>query len=274
MKKQIKVLLAVLIVVLLCVFAYSGYQVYDTLHNYHVSNQKNNGLRGQFVLPAVTLAPFGNSASQAVEESPITVDFDELLKLNGDVIGWLYCEDTPIDNVVVRGSDNDYYLRRFLDGSYSASGTLFADWLCARDFSSRNTVIYGHNMNNGTMFASIRKYVDQEYYDEHPVLYLNTPEQDYKLEVFSGYITPSTDNVTYAIGFVDDESFMENIEIIRSRSNFQTDVTVTSEDRIVTLSTCTYEFNSARYVLVAKLVPIGTPSASAAGPSLADAPVG
>lgn len=270
MKRQVKVLIASLLILLICVFAYSGYQIYDTLHNYHVSNEKNDGLSGQVVFPSVTLAPIPGTETQPVEESPITVDFDALLAQSGDVIGWLYSENTPINYVVARGSDNDYYLHRFIDGSYSVSGTLFADWLCSRDFSSRNTVIYGHNMKNGTMLASIHNYNQQQYYDEHPVMYLNTPEQDYKVELFSGFITKATDSYTYTIGFVDDESFLTYIERMRAQSDFVSDVQVSADDSIVTLSTCTYEYNDARYVLMGKLVPIG----SSKNIPIADVPVG
>lgn len=272
MKRQIKVLIAFLFVFLIIVFAYSGFQIYDTLHNYHVSEEKNNGLSGQFVFPAVTLAPIPEQeqTQQTVEESPISVDFDALLAQSQDVVGWLYCPDTPINYVVAQGSDNDYYLHRFIDGSYSVSGTLFVDWLCSGSFASRNTIIYGHNMKDGSMLACIHNYNDQAYYDSHPVMYLNTPEQDYKLELFAGYITEATDAASYTIGYVDDQSFLLNISQMQARSDFRSDVTITSADSIVTLSTCTYEYNNARYVLVGKLVPIG---ASGTVP-VSDAPVG
>ena len=264
MKKQVKVLLGFLCFFFICVFAYSGYRMYDILHGYSAASKQNDGLRNQFVSVG---APQQNAAQDPVQKelelSPISVDFDALLEQNKDVEGWLYSEDTTINYVVVKGKDNDYYLRRFLDGTHSTAGTLFIDYLCYDDFSGKNTIIYGHNMHDGSMFASILSYEKQEYYDEHPVLYLNTPTQDYKIEVFSGFVTDASSDV-YTIGFVNDEYYTEYLAKMRSLSNFRSDVEVTAEDRIITLSTCSYVFNNARYVVMGKLVPLDSPIESTA----------
>lgn len=97
----------------------------------------------------------------------IVVDFEELWKENGDVVGWLYCPDTVINYPVVQGDDNDYYLRRLLDGSNNIAGTLFIDARNKGDFSDWNTVVYGHNMRNDTMFGTLTEYASQEYYCSH-----------------------------------------------------------------------------------------------------------
>lgn len=269
MKKPVKIFFAVLCVVFLCVFAYSGFRLYNIMHEYKVSSDLNDEVRSQYVTSVTSLNQVtgtntgaGGSLPTSTEESPISVDFDSLLAQCPDVIGWIYNEGTPINYPVVQGTNNDFYLHRFLDGSYNVSGTIFLDWICARDFSGRNSILYGHNMNDGSMFASIRKYTDQEYYDEHPVMYLNTPTQNYKLELFSGYVISATDPTTYGIGFVDDQEFMDYIEYLYSHSNFDSDVEVTASDHVVTLSTCTYEFNDARYVVHGKLVPIGGQTAA------------
>ncbi len=105
------------------------------------------------------------------ETTPITVDFEALRKENGDVVGWLYCEDTPINYPIVQSEDNDYYLRRLLDSTWNIAGTIFMDYRNAPDFSDWNTIIYGHNMNNDSMFGTLQDYKKQAYYEEHPVLY-------------------------------------------------------------------------------------------------------
>lgn len=120
------------------------------------------------------------------ETAPITVDFERLQEENKDIIAWLYCPDTEINYPVVQSKDNEYYLRRLLDGTWNIAGTLFMDYRNAADCSDLHTIIYGHNMKNNTMFGSLPKYSKQEYYEEHSVLYLLTPKQNYKVKLIAG----------------------------------------------------------------------------------------
>ena len=108
-----------------------------------------------------------------------TVQFDELLKTNGDVIAWIYGANTHINYPVVQGSDNDYYLRHLLDGTWNDNGSIFMDCANSADFSDQNSLIYGHNMTSGAMFSNLVKYKQQAYYDQHPYLYMLTPQQSY-----------------------------------------------------------------------------------------------
>lgn len=84
------------------------------------------------------------------------------------MLAWLYCPDTVINYPVVQSDDNEYYLRRLMDGSSNTAGTLFADYRCSPDFSDPHTVIYGHNMKNDTMFGILPEYGAQEFYEPHP----------------------------------------------------------------------------------------------------------
>ena len=189
------------------------------------------------------------------EMSPIEVDFDGLLDRNPDVTAWLYCPDTPISYVVVQASDNEFYLQKDIDGNYSSYGTLFVEHLCQKDFSSTNTIIYGHHMNDGKMFASLVNYAKQDYYNQHPVFYLNTPGINYRVELFSGYVTDMNSD-SYQIGFSNVEDNQEWLDSIISQSAFESTVAVKPGDKILTLSTCTYEYDTARFVVHGKMVPI------------------
>lgn len=259
MKKQTRILLTVLCLVFLSVFAFSGYKLYSIMHEYNTAKRMYNGLSGEFVAqtekeqtPAQTQTP---EEEEPREVSPITVDFDALLAQSKDVVGWLYCADTVINYPVVQGEDNDFYLYRFIDGTYNGSGSLFVDFRCTGDFSGELSVIYGHHMQNGTMLASICNYGKQEYYDAHPVLYLNTPTQNYRVEVFSGFIT-AADSSAYTWDFASDAEYAAYLEKMKGFSDFACDVEVGVEDRVIMLSTCTYEYDNARYVLYGKLIPI------------------
>lgn len=189
-----------------------------------------------------------------METALIEVDFEVLWETNEDVVGWIYCEDTPINFPIVQAEDNDYYLRRLIDGTWNSSGTLFADYRNAADFSDSNTIIYGHNMKNKGMFGTLSNYKEQSYYDEHPIMWLLTPDGNYKVELIAGYVTSSTSEI-YSIGNTEEEMFALAEQSIE-KSTFASDFQVSQVDRFVTLSTCSYEYDNARYVLIGRLIPL------------------
>lgn len=183
----------------------------------------------------------------AQEEQPIRIDFDQLLAQYPDTVGWLYCEGTPINYPVMQSDDNDYYLCRLPDGTYNTAGSLFADYRCGEIGETNNYIIYGHNMKNGTMFSSLTKYKSQSYYDEHPMLYLFTPEANYKIELIAGFVSKPTGKVYSS------KLSREDIDEFCALSTFERDVDQVITGAYITLSTCSYEFENARYVVVGRL---------------------
>jgi len=190
------------------------------------------------------------------EYAPITMDFEILWEQSEDVVAWLYCEDTLINYPVAQSYDNEYYVERLLDGSWNAAGTLFLDCKNEADFSEFNHIIYGHNMVNGSMFGNLDEYYHQEYYDEHPVLYLLTPEQYYKVELVAGVVNP-IDSWLYNLDFTDPQRKADLLYTWNQLSTFETETEYTVDDRFVTMSTCTYDYDYARFLLVGKLTPVG-----------------
>ncbi len=182
----------------------------------------------------------------------IQLNFAPLLEQNADTVGWIVCDDSQIDYPVVKGTDNDYYLYHLFSGSGGIVGTIFMDMDNAGDFSDQNTVIYGHHMNDGSMFAGLSKYARQEYYEEHKTMWLYTPTGDYLVELFAGY---NQDDSAIPHNFSDAESWLAYIAQCKARSDFASDVEVGADDAIVTLCTCSYVFHNARYVVLGKLVP-------------------
>ncbi len=262
-------LLLVLVVLFGVIFGYSAYRLYSIMSEYSESRERYNSVADSAmstvapVSAVPTTAPFAVNpgeeitASPVTEKSPIDVNFTTLLEQSPDIIGWIYCADTVINYPMVRGNDNDYYLHRFIDGSYNGGGTLFMDCKCSRDFSSANSIVYGHNMNDGSMFASLKKYRnDPEYYSKHPTFYINTPTQNYRVDVFAGFVCDA-DSDTYTISFASDTGFESWLSRMVAQSDFKTEVSVGAGDHIITLSTCSYEWYDARYVVLGKLVPIG-----------------
>ena len=111
------------------------------------------------------------------------MDFESLLAQGPDVKAWLELPGTVIQYPVAQGEDNSYYLKHLYDGTANKVGCLFIDYENAEDFSDNNTIIYGHNMRDGSMFSALVEYKAQAYYDEHPEMYLVTPEGGYVVEV-------------------------------------------------------------------------------------------
>lgn len=183
-----------------------------------------------------------------------TVDFDALQAINPDIVAWLICEDTRINYPVVQGNGNEYYLKHLFDGTRNSAGCLFVDSGNTPGFVNPNTVIYGHHMKDKSMFASLTEYKTQAFYETHPQMILLTPEGNYTIELFAGFVT-NVNADGWKPKFADNTEFEEWIQKTRSRSAFASDIEVSVSDRLVTLSTCSYEFNNARYVVVGKLIP-------------------
>lgn len=181
------------------------------------------------------------------EEQTFSIDFEHLMAKYPDVVGWLYCEGTPINYPVMQSDDNNYYLRRLPDGTYNIAGSLFADYRCGEIGKTNNYIIYGHNMKNGTMFSSLTKYKSQSYYDEHQVLFLFTPDANYKIELIAGFVSKPTGTVYNA------EQTYEQVLQYCSQSTFHADVIPHKEGTYITLSTCSYEYENARYVVIGTL---------------------
>lgn len=174
------------------------------------------------------------------------VDFAALQQINPEVVGWLYAPDTVISYPVVQGSDNSYYLDHLFDGTRNSAGCLFVDSGC-QGLDGKNSVIYGHHMKNGTLFASLENYQDQDYYDAHPRLFLITPEQTLTIELFSAYVT-GAEGEAWQLTFSSREAYGRWLERIQERSCFASDVIPQDTDRVLTLSTCDYAFQGARFV--------------------------
>ena len=260
-RKTQRLLISILVGLLLVVFLFAGYKLYTIAHEYRVAQRSYNKLSDSCVsdgdpsaLPALPGGDGSENSPDLADPSPISVDFDALLAQNTDVKGWLYSEGTVINYPVMQSLDNDFYLHRLYDKSYNASGSLFIDYLCPGDFSGDIAIIYGHHMNDGSMFASLGNYRNQEYYEEHPVMYLNTPNGNYRVDLFSGFIT-AADSTVYTVRFANDEAYQAYLLKMKAFSDFECDVTPTVDDHIIVLSTCTYEYNDARYVVFGKLTP-------------------
>lgn len=180
----------------------------------------------------------------------LSVDFDTLQSVNPDIQAWLYMSGSSIHYPVLQAEDNSTYLYRLADGSSNAHGSLFIDCRNAGDFSDWNTLIYGHNMKDGSMFGGLKKYRKQAYYDAHPEMTLFTPEKTYRMEIFAA-VTTDVSAAVYRVPAAREERD-ELVQWAQRNSEIECDVSIGTEDRIVTLSTCTGG-DDDRFVVLAVL---------------------
>ncbi|MCI9141619.1 MAG: class B sortase [Lachnospiraceae bacterium] len=190
----------------------------------------------------------GKEAAGKEENCP-EVDFESLRGMNSQTVGWIYGEDTKINYPVVQAKDNAYYLDHMFDGQKNANGCIFLDCGNQMDFSDSHSIIYGHHMKSGAMFAGLSQYKNQAYYEAHPRMLLLTPDGNYNVELFAGYVADVEEDA-WQIGFESEENFSDWIDRSMAKSCISTDIVPSTSDKILTLSTCSYEFENARFVLL------------------------
>ncbi|MDR3310761.1 MAG: class B sortase [Oscillospiraceae bacterium] len=183
-------------------------------------------------------------------------DFDGLLNTNSDFVGWISNPGTNIHYPFVqREKDNEYYLTHTFKNVKNKVGAIFMDMRNSTDLTSRNTILYGHNMRNHSMFWTLTRYSAQAFYNSYPTYRIMTPYGNYTVEIFAGFNADPATSQAWRTEFYTPESFMNWVESMRGQSKFRTNVTLTPDDRVVTLSTCSYVFQNARFVVFGKLIP-------------------
>lgn len=186
-------------------------------------------------------------------------DWKKLQESNPDIIGWIYVPDTVINYPIVQSKDNSYYLNHSSLKDVNTIGAIFLDFNASSDLSDFHSIIYGHSViNSSAMFSQIKEFYDEDFFKEHPYLYLLTPEQNYRCDIVALTKTTS-ESFLYQIGFSgaeDQEAFLERMMSEASLSRETDDLS--ADDSIVTLSTCDIAYgldSDKRILLHARLVP-------------------
>ena len=253
-KKKSDVMLTIALIIAIAVFFYAAYNLYHIYTEYKKGTDEYNSIEEMAVTerdPDTTEI----AGPDAEPKPPLNVDFDKLRSVNEDVIGWIYVDALPdISYPIVQGTDNQTYLHQTYEKNYNFAGTIFIDYENKPDFSDCNTLVYGHNMKNGTMFGQLKKFSeDQSLYDNDKYFWILTPDKNYRYEIISAYTT-GVNSDTYTLFKGPGEEFEEYLKRIKSYSEIKTDDTeLTIKDKIVTLSTCTGN-ESTRFVVQGKRV--------------------
>ena len=172
----------------------------------------------------------------------IHINFAELQAINPDVYAWIEIPDTNINYPMLQHPEDDaYYLTHTMYGEEHRYGSIYTERINSKDFSDPNTLIYGHNTSNRSMFQNIRYFTDQKYFDEHPYIYIYTPERKLTYQIVSCYVYDDR-HIMYAFDFSDPEVYAEYLDYIQNprdmAAKVREGITLTTEDRIITLSTC------------------------------------
>lgn len=180
------------------------------------------------------------------------IDLDALREVNEDVIGWIYIPNSKINYPLLQGDDNEYYLNHAWDHRSTSVGSIFLEHLNSADLTDYNTIIYGHNMNDGSMFAGLKKYSTMGYWEKHRYIYIVSDAGIYRYEVFASYKAP-VDSATYGLSFHQTETKETFLFHAIKSSKIQPEIIPAKTDRILTLSTCSGGGYTNRWVVQARL---------------------
>lgn len=236
------------------------------MYNMVFLSVKNSELNGEIqkIAHGTEVGTGKDNNKPAVDDK---IDWDKLLDINKEIVGWIQIDNSNIDYPVLWHKSDDrstqYYLSHNYQGDYDAYGSIFLDYRCTKGTDSKNTVIHGHHMNDGSMFADLLKYGgtsgNLDYYKKSPTIEFDTPDGDGTYKIISVFKTNTLsmhgEFFNYMIGnFQNDKDFMNYVYNVRMRSLFNCPVDVNEDDELITLSTCSYEFDQFRTVVVARKV--------------------
>lgn len=228
----------ILLVAAIVVFLFSAYKLYGIFSEYNKGESEYETIQDVVIMQE---APKEDSVDAEEEQEIIfKVDFVKLKEMNSEAVAWIrFNEPSQISYPVVQGVDNEKYLTITFEGEQNSAGTLFVDAQNAGDFTDKNTFIYGHNMKNGAMFGRLREYKNASFCEENPYFYVYTPDGlEHKYQVFATCVVKDVSE-SYDKWYESAEEYQQYIDYIRGISLYDTSVEVTTDSKIISLSTCT-----------------------------------
>lgn len=236
---QLTLTLILLIALAVCILALAGYRLFRIMNSYQEADDVYQTIDHIFT-------------GEADDENPgFQWDFDQLLQLCGDAVGYIY-QPKVMSYPIVQAEDNDKYLRTMLNGEYNVAGSIFVDARFPEGMEGRYSIVYGHNMYDSSMFGPLPRYEEEEYCREHPYFDIYIGYQHYRYYVFSAFVAEA-DGFVYDYD-LEDGSYKEHFDRLRACSLYETDVReLTEQDHVIVLSTCV-DFHDYDYRNVVCLV--------------------
>lgn len=182
-------------------------------------------------------------------------DYARYRELNQDVIGWISVPNTRIEYPIVHGTDNEYYLTRTVEGEESKAGSVFMDFRNVDMNDDKHVILYGHNMRNGSMFHDLQQYKREDFFQNNRDIKLYYGNTEMRFEIYAAYIV-NIDNDFIKTSFSTDKQFLQYMNNYRGLSKWEPkpSVELNKDDQILTLATCTYEYDNSRFVVQARRV--------------------
>ena len=240
-KKKGSILYNIVLVIAIVVLCVSVFQLFKIGKGYYDGRSEYDKIRDLAV----------ETGKGEDEQEEFKVNFDELLAINPDTIGWIRFSPEPsqISYPIVQGDDNSTYLKKTFSANENTLGAIFLNVDNQADFSDRNSIIYGHRMKDGSMFRHLQDYEEKSFWEANPYFYIYTPDgREITYHIYSVGVVEDTSD-TYLTVFNTDEEYQTFLTMTKEVAAYDTGVEVTTEDTIVTLSTCTSASDNHRFVV-------------------------
>ncbi len=213
------------------------------------NSENRSSLRGAIdnVISAVT----GSEGVETISPSTVSgdlINFTALQKVNPDIIAWIRIPGTAMDYPVMKSKNNSEYLKYTPEMNKNIVGSVFMDYRNSSDFSDFHTLIYGHNMKNGSMFRTVANYRDENYYKAHPTVTISTPAGVKTYNIISAFQTDAKE-IVYTIDFEDEAEYTLFVAKMKEESQYDTGVVADTSKKMITLSTCVGVNGAHRFVL-------------------------
>ena len=233
MKRKQRVLNAAMVFLLVAVLSCGGIMIHELRKNANM-DAAADGLQAE------------------KPEDGDTMDFAALQAGNPEITAWLTIPGTGIDYPVLQTTDNKYYLSHDAQKQPNKNGALFLDYRMHADFSDFNSVIYGHYMSSGMMFQNLVKFKEKDFFESHGEVVFYTPEQTRRLEIVAVAVVPSSSDL-YNYAFSSPSEEAAHLQLLKEKAKFQRDTAFAPGDRLLLLSTCSYEYTEARTIVACRL---------------------
>ena len=246
-RKTAKTLTITMLTAVICLSGYNLWRISDQ----YTKEERVKGEMTKYRPAALTVAAAAEPAKEFIAAMPEPMVNQQIIdmqtEVNSDIVGWLTIPDTRIDYPFVIAEDNNYYLRRDLYKKQAPAGTLFMDYRCGKSFQDFNTIIYGHNMKNGSMFGDLKLFADEWFFAANTWATISLWNNTYTAEIFAYMIVRADDKIIF--GLTAEKG--EYLDYIKKNARHYREPD--TEKKILTMATCSYEFNGARIILLANI---------------------
>ena len=247
-----------ILVIVGCVLVVAGLAI-GGVGVWKVLNEKNAGQSYEDLKTELDVGPMVEMPKIEGERIENPIDFDALTAKYPDVYAWIRIPGTRVDYPIVRREgDNAYYLTHTIEGKERIEGSIYTEDYNGKDFSDANTVIYGHNMKNGSMFKTLHKYKNREFFEENDTVYIYQKDRVLTYKIFAAYVYDNR-HLMLSFNFEDENIFSNYLQNVLTKKDMSsiidTRVGVTTSDKIITLSTCNNN-DAQRYLVQAVLISI------------------